>query len=96
MGAVRCVRLVIPQMKLVGGGRIINVTHPGGKQPGAASYPTSVSRAAGHSDDQSVIQGTIASQYPRQHRVLDLYQKRAGRTRLESGRFSRHFRGLLD
>ena len=47
MGAVRCVRLVIPQMKLVGGGRIINVTHPGGKQPGAASYPTSVSRAAG-------------------------------------------------
>ncbi len=47
MGAVRCVRLVIPQMKLGGGGRIINVTHPGGKQPGAASYPTSVSRAAG-------------------------------------------------
>ena len=47
MGAVRCVRLVIPHMKLVGGGRIINVTHPGGKQPGAASYPTSVSRAAG-------------------------------------------------
>ena len=47
MGAVRCVRLVIPQMKLIGGGRIINVTHPGGKQPGAASYPTSVSRAAG-------------------------------------------------
>ena len=47
MGAVRCARLVIPQMKLVGGGRIINVTHPGGKQPGAASYPTSVSRAAG-------------------------------------------------
>ena len=47
MGAVRCARLVIPQMKLTGGGRIINITHPGGKQPGAASYPTSVSRAAG-------------------------------------------------
>ena len=47
MGAVRCARLVIPQMKLVGAGRIINITHPGGKQPGAASYPTSVSRAAG-------------------------------------------------
>ena len=47
MGAVRCARLVIPQMKLIGGGRIINITHPGGKQPGAASYPTSVSRAAG-------------------------------------------------
>ena len=47
MGAVRCARLVIPHMKCVGGGRIINVTHPGGKQPGAGSYPTSVSRAAG-------------------------------------------------
>ena len=47
MGAVRCARMVIPHMKLAGGGRIINITHPGGKQPGAASYPTSVSRAAG-------------------------------------------------
>ncbi len=47
MGAVRCARLVIPHMKAVGGGRIINITHPGGKQPGAGSCPTSVSRAAG-------------------------------------------------
>ena len=47
MGAVRCARLVIPHMRAVGGGRIINITHPGGKQPGAESCPTSVSRAAG-------------------------------------------------
>ncbi len=47
MGAVRCARLAIPHMKAAGGGRIINVTHPGGKQPGAGSCPTSVSRAAG-------------------------------------------------
>ena len=47
MGAVRCSRLVIPHMKANGSGRIINITHPGGKQPGAASVPTSVSRAAG-------------------------------------------------
>ena len=47
MGAVRCARLVIPHMKNNGGGRIINITHPGGKQPGASSCPTSVSRAAG-------------------------------------------------
>ena len=47
MGAVRCARLVIPHMKAAGGGRIINVTHPGGKQPDAGSCPTSVSRAAG-------------------------------------------------
>ena len=45
--AVRCSRLVIPHMRQVGGGRIINITHPGGKAPGAGSLPTSVSRAAG-------------------------------------------------
>ena len=47
MGAVRCARLVIPHMKNNGSGRIINITHPGGKQPSAGSCPTSVSRAAG-------------------------------------------------
>ena len=47
MAAVWCSRLVIPYMRKVGGGRIINVTHPGGKAPGARSLPTSVSRAAG-------------------------------------------------
>lgn len=45
--AVRCTRAVLPHMRKVGGGRIINVTHPGGKAPGARSLPTSVSRAAG-------------------------------------------------
>jgi len=47
MGAVRCTRLAIPHMRAVGGGRIINITHPGGKQPSLGSCPTSVSRAAG-------------------------------------------------
>ena len=47
MAAVRCSRLVIPHMRSADGGRIINITHPGGKQPGAGSCPTSVSRAAG-------------------------------------------------
>ena len=47
MGAVRCARLAIPHMRPTGGGRIINITHPGGKQPDAGSVPTSVSRAAG-------------------------------------------------
>ncbi len=46
-GAVRCSRLAIPHMKKRGGGRIINITISGAKQPGAESYPTSVSRAAG-------------------------------------------------
>ncbi|MBX3662608.1 MAG: SDR family oxidoreductase [Burkholderiales bacterium] len=46
-GAIRCSRLAIPHMKKRGGGRIINITISGAKQPGAESYPTSVSRAAG-------------------------------------------------
>jgi len=47
MATVRAVRLVVPRMRQVGGGRIISVVMIGGKQPGARSVPTSVSRAAG-------------------------------------------------
>jgi len=46
-GAIRCSRLAIPYMKKQGGGRIVNITISSAKQPGAQSYPTSVSRAAG-------------------------------------------------
>lgn len=46
-GAIYCARTVIPHMKEAGGGRIINVTTPGGKAPGGSSLPTSLSRAAG-------------------------------------------------
>lgn len=46
-GAIRCTRLAVPHMKKNGGGRIINITISGAKQPGAQSMPTSVSRAAG-------------------------------------------------
>jgi NAD(P)-dependent dehydrogenase (short-subunit alcohol dehydrogenase family) len=46
-GAVRCSRLAVPYMKKQGGGRIINVTTIGGKQPHPESMPTTVSRAAG-------------------------------------------------
>ncbi len=47
MAAIRLCRLVLPQMKARGGGRIVNITTVGGKQPAAASVPTSVTRAAG-------------------------------------------------
>jgi NAD(P)-dependent dehydrogenase (short-subunit alcohol dehydrogenase family) len=47
MAAVRTSRLVVPGMRAAGGGRIVNVTNIGAKQPGANSLPTSVSRAAG-------------------------------------------------
>jgi NAD(P)-dependent dehydrogenase (short-subunit alcohol dehydrogenase family) len=46
-GAIRCTRLAIPHMRRQGGGRIINMTTIGGKQPGARAVPTSVTRAAG-------------------------------------------------
>ena len=46
-GAVRLIRESIPEMRRVGGGRIINVTNLGGRTPGPASMPTSISRAAG-------------------------------------------------
>ena len=46
-GAIYCSRAVIPHMKAAGGGRIINLTTPTGKAPGASSLPTSMARAAG-------------------------------------------------
>ena len=46
-GAVRLIRAAIPEMRKVGGGRIINVTNLGGRTPGPSSMPTSISRAAG-------------------------------------------------
>lgn len=45
--AIRLCRLVIPSMRARGGGRIVNVTNIGAKQPSARSMPTTVSRAAG-------------------------------------------------
>jgi NAD(P)-dependent dehydrogenase (short-subunit alcohol dehydrogenase family) len=45
--AVRFCRRVIPTMREMGGGRIINVTNFVSKQPFARSAPTAVSRAAG-------------------------------------------------
>ena len=45
--AIRVTRAAIPHLRKQGGGRIINITTVSGKQPGAKSVPTSVSRAAG-------------------------------------------------
>lgn len=46
-GAIRCCRAAIALMKQRGGGRIVNLTTPGGKAPPPGTLPTSVSRAAG-------------------------------------------------
>jgi NAD(P)-dependent dehydrogenase (short-subunit alcohol dehydrogenase family) len=47
LAAVRCTRLVVPHLVAAGGGAIVNVLNVGGKAPGAASLPTTASRAAG-------------------------------------------------
>lgn len=47
MAQVRSARAAIPHMKKQGEGCIINISMAGAKQPHAASFPTSVSRAAG-------------------------------------------------
>ncbi|MFW6174222.1 MAG: SDR family NAD(P)-dependent oxidoreductase [Chloroflexota bacterium] len=46
-GAIYCSRAAIPHMKQRGGGRIVNITTPGGKAAAGGSLPTSMSRAAG-------------------------------------------------
>jgi NAD(P)-dependent dehydrogenase (short-subunit alcohol dehydrogenase family) len=46
-GAIRVTRLALPHLKESKAGRVVNVTAIQGKQPGANSAPTSVSRAAG-------------------------------------------------
>ena len=46
-GAVRLIQESLPEMRKVGGGRIINVTNLAGRTPGPASMPTSISRATG-------------------------------------------------
>jgi 3-oxoacyl-[acyl-carrier protein] reductase len=45
--AIRLCRLVLPGMKELGWGRVINVLNIGGKAPSAGGAPTAVSRAAG-------------------------------------------------
>lgn len=47
LAQVRAARAAIPHMKKQGDGRIVNISMAGAKQPHAASFPTSVSRAAG-------------------------------------------------
>jgi NAD(P)-dependent dehydrogenase (short-subunit alcohol dehydrogenase family) len=66
MAAVRFCRLVIPQMKKRGGGRIVNVTTVGGKVPAPRALPTSVTRAAGINLTKS-----LANEYAPDHILVN-------------------------
>ncbi len=45
--AIRMIRAALPHLRAAGGGSVVNLLNVAAKQPGAASVPTSVSRAAG-------------------------------------------------
>ena len=47
LAAVRCTRLAVPHLAAAGGGAIVNVLNVGAKAAGAASLPTTATRAAG-------------------------------------------------
>ena len=47
LAAARCTRLAVPHLIAAGGGAIVNVLNVGAKAAGAASLPTTASRAAG-------------------------------------------------
>jgi NAD(P)-dependent dehydrogenase (short-subunit alcohol dehydrogenase family) len=47
LATVRCTRLAVPHLIAAGGGAIVNVLNVGAKAAGAASLPTTASRAAG-------------------------------------------------
>jgi 3-oxoacyl-[acyl-carrier protein] reductase len=66
MAAIRFCRLVIPEMKKRGGGRIVNVTTVGGKVPVARALPTSVTRAAGINLTKS-----LANEYAPDHILVN-------------------------
>ena len=75
-GAVRLIRRAIPEMRKVGGGRIINVTNLGGRTPGPSSMPTSISRATGIAITKGLSKDLGAGQHPGQHRLHRHRQKR--------------------
>ncbi len=66
IAAIRFCRLVIPEMKKRGGGRIVNITTVGGKVPVARALPTSVTRAAGINLTKS-----LANEYAPDHILVN-------------------------
>ena len=58
---IRTTRAAVPHMKKQGGGRIINLNMVAAKQPGAAQFPTTVSRAAGLALTKGLSQELAAS-----------------------------------
>jgi len=87
--AVRTVGLVVPHMKTLGRGAIVNITHPGGKTSGPASVPTSVSRAAGIAFTKALSRDLAAHRIRVDTILPDQHQIPPGRARL--AHLGRHF-----
>jgi 3-oxoacyl-[acyl-carrier protein] reductase len=64
--AIRLARLAIPHMRKQGGGRIVNITTIGAKQPRARSMPTTVSRAAG-----LALTKALSKEYAKDHILVN-------------------------
>lgn len=84
-GAIRCCRKAIPLMKQRGGGRIINLTTPGGKAPPPGTLPTSVSRAAGI---------TLTKALSKEHAADDILVNAVCIGLIKSGQHERRFEEL--
>lgn len=86
-GAVRTTRLAIDHLRRAGGGSVVNILNIGAKQPGAASVPTSVSRAAGMALTKALSK-ELAPDNIRVNAVLIGV--------IKSGQHERRWRGLPD
>ena len=82
-GSIRTSRLAVPLMRQQSGGRIINVTNLGAKAPGAASVPTSVSRAAGVALTKAMSKEFAADNILSDHRLHRPDKERPARNPLQ-------------
>ena len=75
-GAIRFIRETVPEMRKVGGGRIINVTNLGGRTPRSEfhAHVNLPRRRPGY--HQGAFKGPGQGQYPSVHRVYRLDKKR--------------------
>ena len=80
MAAIRLTRLVVPSMRRVGGGAIINMTTPGGKS--ATSRIGTNEREPGrrHCPDQGGVQRVRLRRYPREYGLHWVHQEHADHT----------------
>ena len=99
-GFFAMIKAVLPIMKRQRDGRIVNIVGQAARHPHPDRFPSGVTNAALHGDDQIGRRRGRARQYPRQRRVPAIYRVRAARLADRQGnararRRPRHRRGRL-